>query len=144
MIDADDESQVASLTSELARLEKGYQDLELKTLFTGPHDARPALMTIQSGTGGTDASDFAEMLMRMYLRWGEAEGMKTELIEKDNDEEAGIKSCMIRFIGENAYGLLRAEVGVQRLIRISPFNAAGKRQTSFAGVDVLPELPEDD
>ncbi|MCA9321048.1 MAG: peptide chain release factor 2, partial [Planctomycetes bacterium] len=110
----------------------------------GAHDHCSAMMTIQAGGGGTDANDFAEMLMRMYLRWAEDEGLTTKVLEITGNDEAGIKNAIIRFTGDLAFGLLESEIGVHRLVRISPFNSAGKRQTSFVGVDVLPELDVDD
>ncbi len=139
-----DEAQERELLAELKRVETLYDQLELKSLFDGPHDHCGALMTIQAGGGGTDANDFAEMIMRMYLRWAEREGMKTTILELTGNDEAGIKNATIRIEGELAFGLLESEIGVHRLVRISPFNSAGKRQTSFVGVDVLPELEAQD
>jgi peptide chain release factor 2 len=140
---AGDEEQEQQLVVELAELEQRYAGLELQTLFSGPHDDQPAVMMIQAGTGGTDASDFAQMLMRMYERWGEAHGMKVETTDVDQNDEAGINRAELRFVGDHAYGQLRCEIGVHRLVRISPFNSAGKRQTSFVAIDVLPELADD-
>ncbi len=141
MIEGDAE-QETQLVADLAGLQERYNKLELQTLFSGPYDNAPAMLTIQAGAGGTDASDFASMLMRMYSRWGEAHGMDVSITDINNAEEAGIKNATLLIKGENAYGKLRCEIGVHRLVRISPFNANGKRQTSFVAVDVLPEVPD--
>jgi peptide chain release factor 2 len=138
-----DPKQEDELRASVHALEERFERLELETLLSGPNDHAVAMMSIQAGNGGTDASDFAEMLLRMYMRWGEARGYKTEILELSGDDVAGIRSALVRFQGDHAFGWLRAEIGVHRLIRISPFNAAGKRQTSFAAVDVLPELEDD-
>ncbi len=137
-----DEDQEAQVLSEIAGLESRYDEYELEALFYGAHDAQPAILTIQAGNGGTDANDFADMLFRMYKRWADAEGMKCETIDITVNDEAGIKGAQLRITGEYAYGKLRAEMGVHRLIRISPFNSAGKRQTSFVGIDVIPDLED--
>ncbi|MEZ6195949.1 MAG: peptide chain release factor 2 [Planctomycetota bacterium] len=138
-----DEEQERQLEAELEAAQVRYEALELQTLFDGPHDLQPAIVMIQAGTGGTDASDFAGMLMRMYQRWGEHHDMKVEINDIERNDEAGINRCELRFVGDYAYGKLRCEIGVHRLVRISPFNSAGKRQTSFVAVDVLPELADD-
>lgn len=138
-----DEAQERELIALVRDIKARFEGLELQTLLSGPSDKSAAMVTIQAGNGGTDASDFAEMLLRMYLRWGEARGMKTEILELSPHEEAGIRSAIVRFEGDHAYGWLRCESGVHRLIRISPYNAAGKRQTSFAAIDVLPELEDE-
>lgn len=127
------DSQITAMEHELARLKK---DL----LFAAPYDDHAAILKISAGAGGTDAQDWAEMLERMYLRWGEKAGMKTENIERSSGEEAGIKSSTISFSGPYAYGKLRSEHGVHRLVRLSPFNADNLRQTSFALVEVMPEI----
>jgi len=134
----DDEiaASVAPLQDELERLQED-------ALFTGTYDAGPAVVTIHSGTGGTDAQDWAEILLRMYLRWAANRGFKTELVEASAGEEAGLKSATFTLEGENAYGVLRAERGVHRLVRLSPFDQAHRRHTSFAEVIVAPLLPDD-
>ncbi len=139
-----DEASIAEIVSMVHALEGVHDALELRTLYSGKHDTCPAIVKIQAGTGGTDASDFAQMLLRLYTRWGEAQGIKPRLDHVDDDDEAGIKSATIVLNCEYAYGQLQAESGVHRLIRISPFNSAGKRQTSFVAVDVLPEIAEAD
>ncbi len=139
--DADQEKQ---MLGELEALTERFEKLEMEALFSGPNDTRPAIMTIQAGNGGTDANDFADMLMRMYLRWAEASEIKYKTTDLTPNDEAGIKNATIRFEGDYAYGRLKCEVGVHRLIRISPFNAAGKRQTSFVGIDVIPEIEDDE
>jgi peptide chain release factor 2 len=140
--DDDDEGDeiaalVRPLESELARLRED-------ALFTGEHDAGDAVVTVQAGTGGTDAQDWTEMLLRMYLRWAERRGFQTELLEASPGEEAGIKSATFTVKGENAYGILKAERGPHRLVRLSPFDQAHRRHTAFAGVIVSPLLPDDE
>jgi peptide chain release factor 2 len=127
---------IAPLRSELERLQED-------ALFSGEHDGGDALVTIHAGTGGTDAQDWAEMLLRMYLRWAADRGFETELLEASPGEEAGLKSATFTAKGENAYGILKAERGVHRLVRLSPFDQAHRRHTSFAQVIVSPLLPED-
>ncbi|MCP4008387.1 MAG: peptide chain release factor 2, partial [Proteobacteria bacterium] len=121
---------------------KGVEGLEFRRMFSGEADANNAFLDIQSGSGGTEAQDWAEMLLRMYLRWGEAQGYKVELIEKSPGDVAGIKSATIKFSGEYAYGYLRTELGVHRLVRKSPFDSGNRRHTSFAGVYVYPEIDD--
>ena len=116
--------------------------LEEERLFSGPYDAGDALVTVNAGAGGTDAQDWAEMVLRMMMRWAERRGFKVELLEASAGEEAGIKSATIKVSGENAYGLYSAEKGVHRLVRLSPFDSANRRQTSFAGVEVSPVVEE--
>ncbi len=128
--------QLVPLEEELARLQED-------ALFTGQYDAGDALLEIHAGTGGTDAQDWAEMLLRMYLRWAADRGFETELLEASAGEEAGLKSTTVAVRGENAYGTLKAERGVHRLVRLSPFDAAHRRHTAFAQVVVAPLLPED-
>lgn len=119
------------------------EDMRLKTLLTGQYDNNNAIFSIHAGTGGVDAMDWAEMLLRMYTRWAEKKGYKAKVIDLQDDTEAGIKSATVIVEGENAYGYLKNERGVHRLVRISPFNAQGKRQTSFAMLEVMPEIDED-
>jgi peptide chain release factor 2 len=133
---ADIETSIAPLRKELDRLQED-------ALFSGEYDAGDALVTIHAGTGGTDAQDWAEILLRMYLRWAANRGFKTDLLEASAGEEAGLKSATFTVRGENAYGILKAERGVHRLVRQSPFDQAHRRHTSFAQVIVSPLLPED-
>jgi peptide chain release factor 2 len=137
-----DAGMVAELASGIAAAEGRIAGLEEARLFSGEHDAGDALVTINAGEGGTDAQDWAEMLLRMYLRWAERRGLRTDLKEVQEGTEAGIKSATFTAHGENAYGLLSAERGVHRLVRLSPFDAANRRQTSFAAVDVAPLVDE--
>jgi len=116
--------------------------LETKALLSGPLDSNPALLTINARDGGTDANDWAEMLLRMYLNWAKDQNYDTEILDRQDNEEAGINSATIAVRGPMAYGFLKGESGIHRLVRISPFNAEGKRQTSFAAVDVSPEVSE--
>jgi len=133
---AEIEASIAPLRQELDRLQED-------ALFSGEYDAGDALVTIHAGTGGTDAQDWAEMLLRMYLRWAQSRGFQTDLLEASPGEEAGLKSATFGINGENAYGILKAERGVHRLVRLSPFDQAHRRHTSFAQVIVSPLLPED-
>jgi peptide chain release factor 2 len=133
---AEIEASIAPLRQELDRLQED-------ALFSGEYDAGDALVTIHAGTGGTDAQDWAEMLLRMYLRWAQSRGFRTELLEASPGEEAGLKSATFAVHGENAYGILKAERGVHRLVRLSPFDQAHRRHTSFAQVIVSPLLPDD-
>jgi len=140
---AEDEEMAKELTSQLSSVERRLADLEEERLFSGRFDAGDAVVTVNAGAGGTDSQDWAEMLLRMYLRWAERRGFKVEMKEASPGEEAGLKSatCVVR--GDNAYGLFAAERGVHRLIRISPFDSSARRHTSFAQVEVAP-LVEDD
>ena len=124
-------------------LEKQVKSMRIKSLFTGKTDNCNAFLEINSGAGGTESNDWAEMLLRMYLMWADGKGFKSEIIDKLDGEEAGIKSAVVQISGDFAYGLLKNETGTHRLVRISPFNANGKRQTSFAGVFCYPEVNED-
>lgn len=148
-----DESLLAEAQSNIERLQRQLDRWELEQLLSGPYDKRGAVLTINAGAGGTDAQDWAQMLLRMYTRWAEDRGYKVQLDEISEGDEAGIKSATLEINGRNAYGYLKAEKGTHRLVRISPFNANGKRQTSFAGVEVMPilddsvqsvEIPESD
>ena len=138
----DDELLTEAQTG-LNKLEAELDLWELERLLSGPYDKDGAVLAINAGAGGTDAQDWAQMLLRMYTRWAEAHGMKVTLNELSEGEEAGIKSATIEIEGRYAYGYLQNEKGTHRLVRISPFNANGKRQTSFAGVEVMPQLDED-
>jgi peptide chain release factor 2 len=132
----------AELGQQLVAVESRLAALEEARLFSGPYDSGDALVTVNAGAGGTDAQDWAEMVLRMLMRWAEARGFKVELLEASAGEEAGIKSATFRAAGENAYGLFNAEQGVHRLVRISPFDAQNRRQTAFAGVEVAPVIED--
>jgi peptide chain release factor 2 len=137
------EADAALLTEAQTNLSTLNQELdrwELQQLLSGPYDAKGAVLTINAGAGGTDAADWAEMLLRMYTRWGESHGYKVTLAELSEGDEAGIKSATLEIMGRYAYGYLKAEKGTHRLVRISPFNANDKRQTSFAGVEIMPDV----
>ncbi len=137
-----DEESVAAVEEDLARLEGELAKLEFRRMFSGEMDANNAYMDIQSGSGGTEAQDWAEMLLRMYLRWGEAQGFDVELMECSAGDVAGIKSATIHFKGEYAFGWLRTETGVHRLVRKSPFDSGSRRHTSFTSVFVSPEVDD--
>ncbi len=137
-----DEETLKAVIDDLANYEERVAGLEFRRMFAGDNDASHAFLDIQSGSGGTEAQDWAEMLLRMFLRWGEREGFKTELIEVSPGDVAGIKSATIRFEGEYAFGWLRTETGVHRLVRKSPFDSGSRRHTSFAGVFVSPEIDD--
>ncbi|AUT02809.1 peptide chain release factor 2 [Nostoc sp. CENA543] len=128
--------------STITKLNRELDQWELQQLLSGPYDAEGAVLTINAGAGGTDAQDWAFMLLRMYTRWAEAHGYKVTLAEESEGDEAGIKSATLEITGRYAYGYLRSETGTHRLVRISPFNANGKRQTSFAGVEVMPQIDD--
>ena len=138
----EDEELAAELEEAFASVETRLAALEEERLFSGTYDAGDALVTVNAGAGGTDAQDWAEMVLRMMMRWAERRGFKVELLEATAGEEAGIKSATFRASGENAYGLYSAEKGVHRLVRLSPFDSANRRQTSFAGVEVAPVVEE--
>jgi len=139
----EDEGFAAELPGEIERLEKVVEDLEVQALLDGPLDRNNALMTINARDGGTDANDWAEMLLRMYINWAKAHDYTVELLDRQDNEEAGINNASIAVRGPMAYGYLKGESGMHRLVRISPFNAEGKRQTSFAAVDVSPEVTDE-
>ncbi|PXF29168.1 peptide chain release factor 2 [Pokkaliibacter plantistimulans] len=138
----EDEDAVADVETELDSLATELEKLEFRRMFSGEADPNHAFLDIQAGSGGTEAQDWASMLLRMYLRWGEAKGFKTEIIEVSDGEVAGIKSATIRFEGEYAYGWLRTETGVHRLVRKSPFDSGNRRHTSFSSVFVSPEIDD--
>jgi len=139
---AEDPSFAAEVPQEVQRLEAVVEDLKLKALLSGHHDAAGAILTINARDGGTDANDWAEMLLRMYTMWADKNGYAIELIDRQDNEAAGINHASIAIRGPMAYGYLKGETGMHRLVRISPFNAEGKRQTSFAAVDVSPEIAD--
>ncbi len=140
----DDESLRSDLESEVEALEAEVQQRELKVMLSGKYDPGNALLAINAGAGGTDSQDWAAMLMRMYLRWCELHNYETEILDMTEGEEAGIKSVTIAVNGPYAYGYLRSEKGVHRLVRLSPFDAAHRRHTSFAQVEVMPQVEDDD
>ncbi|TML09454.1 MAG: peptide chain release factor 2 [Actinobacteria bacterium] len=139
----EDPDMAAEVEEQFASVEQRLAALEEERLFSGPYDAGDALVTVNAGAGGTDAQDWAEMVLRMMMRWAENRGFGVELLEASPGEEAGIKSATFRASGENAYGLFSAEKGVHRLVRISPFDAASRRQTAFAGVEVAPVIEDE-
>ena len=136
----EDASFDEELASELDAIEKALGEFEMRAMLSGTQDASNAYLRIQAGTGGTEACDWAEMLMRMYGRWAKRHGFEAEIIDKLDNVEAGIRSATLRIIGDYAYGQLQSEAGVHRLVRISPFDSNARRQTSFAAVDVTPEI----
>ncbi len=138
-----DEETLSAIAEDLANFDKTVADLEFRRMFSGEMDANNAFLDIQAGSGGTEAQDWAEMLLRMYLRWAERKGFKTEIIELSPGEVAGIKSATIKVEGPYAYGWLRTETGVHRLVRKSPFDSGNRRHTSFAAVFVSPEVEDD-
>ncbi len=138
-----DEDTLAAIAEDLTDFDKTVADLEFRRMFSGEMDANNAFLDIQAGSGGTEAQDWAEMLLRMYLRWAERKGFKTEIIELSPGEVAGIKSATIKVEGPYAYGWLRTETGVHRLVRKSPFDSGNRRHTSFAAVFVSPEVEDD-
>jgi peptide chain release factor 2 len=138
-----DEESIGAIEEDVGRLEADIARLEFQRMFSGEMDPENAFLDIQSGSGGTEAQDWAEMLLRMYLRWGERHGFATELIEASPGEVAGIKSATVKFEGSYAYGWLRTETGVHRLVRKSPFDSGNRRHTSFAAVFVSPEIADD-
>jgi len=140
--DENDEDTAGAVIADLDALEQTLAKLEFRRMFSGEMDPNNAFLDIQSGSGGTEAQDWAEMLLRMYLRWGERRGFKTELMEVSPGEVAGIKSATVQFVGDHAYGWLRTETGVHRLVRKSPFDSGNRRHTSFASVFVSPEVDE--
>ncbi len=141
-VEEDDEETVDEVVSDLDRLEGNVSELEFQRMFSGEMDDRPCFLDIQAGSGGTEAQDWAEMLLRMYLRWAERRGWKAELVEASPGEVAGIKSATIHITGDFAFGWCRTETGVHRLVRKSPFDSGGRRHTSFAAVFASPEVDD--
>ena len=141
-VEEDDEDTAQSVEQDLASLEGALEKLEFRRMFSGETDENNAYLDIQAGSGGTEAQDWAEMLLRMYLRWGEDKGFKATLVEASAGEVAGLKSATVQFEGEYAFGWLRTETGVHRLVRKSPFDSGGRRHTSFASVFVSPEIDD--
>jgi peptide chain release factor 2 len=139
----EDEAFADEVAGEVDRLESEIENLELRALLNGPNDQAGAILTINARDGGTDANDWAEMLLRMYLQWAQKYDYTANLLDRNDNEEAGINSATIAIRGPMAYGYLKGETGMHRLVRISPFNSEGKRQTSFAAVDVSPEISDD-
>ena len=139
----DDASLLDEVTGGYDQLEKEISDRRLAALLSGEYDANNAILTFHAGAGGTEAQDWAEMLFRMYSRWAERHGFTCQTLNYEDGDEAGIKTATISIEGENAYGYLKSENGVHRLVRVSPFDANARRQTSFAAVEVMPELPDD-
>ena len=142
-VEEDDEDSAEAVNDDLQQYVKQVEELEFRRMFSGEMDACNAFLDIQSGSGGTEAQDWAEMILRMYLRWGEAHGFKTELMEASAGDVAGIKSATIHFEGDYVFGRLRTETGVHRLVRKSPFDSGNRRHTSFASVFVSPEIDDD-
>lgn len=139
-----DDSLEEEISKELAELEGRVEEVAAETLLSGPYDRHNAILSLHPGAGGTESQDWAAMLLRMYTRWAEEQGFEVELLDYLEGEEAGIKSATLLIKGQNAYGYLKAERGIHRLVRISPFDAAGRRHTSFASVDVVPEVEFED
>ena len=138
-----DESLIPEIEEELNSFIQTYEDIRIKTLLSGEYDKDNAIVSLHAGAGGTESCDWAAMLYRMYSRWADAKGFQLEVLDSLDGDEAGIKSITFQVNGENAYGYLKSEKGVHRLVRISPFNAAGKRQTSFVSCDVMPDIEDD-
>ncbi|GAB4460859.1 MAG: peptide chain release factor 2 [Anaerolineae bacterium] len=143
LAELDDESLADDLAQEVANLEEEVGRLEFQAMLSGPYDDEDAVLAIHAGAGGTEAQDWAQMLLRMYLRWAEAHGHETEILDQTDGDEAGIKSVTVSVAGDYVYGYLRSERGVHRLVRLSPFDAAKRRHTSFALVEVWPDVDSD-
>ncbi|WP_207710105.1 peptide chain release factor 2 [Clostridioides difficile] len=143
-LEEDDDSVERDIEKSIESMEEKLSEMKIKTLLNGEYDKNNAILSINAGTGGLDAQDWAQMLLRMYIRWSESKGYKVKLLDIISDPEAGIKTATILVEGTNAYGYLKSEKGVHRLVRISPFDPSGKRHTSFASIDVTPELDEND
>lgn len=143
IVSDDEESSIKDIIKEITSLKKDMESFMVQILLCGQYDKNNAILSLHTGVGGTDAQDWTEMLLRMYTRWCESKGFKLETLDYLPGDEAGVKSVTLKVIGDFAYGYLKAEKGIHRLVRISPFNANGKRQTSFASMEVLPELTKD-
>lgn len=141
-IEEEDQSTVEDVSKMLEALKSDFEKLRIDSLLIGEYDRNNAILTMHAGAGGTEAQDWVEMLLRMYVRWGEKKGYKVKILDILDGDEAGIKSVTISVNGENAFGYLKSEKGVHRLVRISPFDASGRRHTSFASIDVMPELDD--
>jgi peptide chain release factor 2 len=142
-LEESDDAAAEEVLKEVAAIGTALDKIELQTLLSGPHDREGAFLTIHAGAGGTEACDWADMLLRMYQRWGQQQGYKVEMVDVQEGEEVGIRGATLRFEGENAYGYLNCERGVHRLVRISPFDSQARRHTSFASIDATPELVEE-
>ncbi|MEN2774454.1 peptide chain release factor 2 [Acetivibrio clariflavus] len=142
-MEEEDDSVLSEVEESFKKFKKDFETLRLETLLTGPYDKNNAILTLHAGAGGTEAQDWVQMLLRMFTRWAEKKGFTVKILDILDGEEAGIKSVTINVIGENAYGYLKSEKGIHRLVRISPFDASGRRHTSFASCDVMPELSDD-
>ncbi len=139
----EDESLIPEIQGEFEEFKKTFDDLRITTMLTGEHDSENAILTLHAGAGGTESCDWASMLCRMYERWADKRGFTVKVLDSLDGDEAGLKSVTLEISGENVYGYLKSEHGVHRLVRISPFNAAGKRQTSFVSCDVMPDIQQD-
>ena len=142
-VEEQDQGAIDDISAEIVQLQDQLAVLEFRRMFSGPMDANSAFLDIQAGSGGTEAQDWAEMLLRMYLRWGERKGFKAELVEVSGGDVAGIKGATVKFDGDYAFGWLRTETGVHRLVRKSPFDSGNRRHTSFASIFVSPEIDDD-
>ncbi len=142
-IEEDDEGMVEEIQSSYDKYKNDMENLRLKTLLNGEYDSNNAIISVHAGSGGTDAQDWAEMLLRMYTRWSESKGYNVKILDYQDASEGGIKSATLLIEGENAYGYLKNEKGVHRIVRISPFDSSGRRHTSFASLDVMPEIDDD-
>ena len=142
-MEEDDDSVFSEVEESFKKFKKDFEALRLETLLIGPYDKNNAILTLHAGAGGTEAQDWVQMLLRMFTRWAESKGFNVRILDILDGDEAGIKSVTINVIGENAYGYLKSEKGVHRLVRISPFDSSGRRHTSFASCDVMPELSDD-
>ena len=143
IMEEDDDESINEIISEIKELDKLVEEYRIEIMLSGEYDKNDVILTLHVGVGGTDANDWTEMLLRMYTRWCEKKGFTVETLDLIQGDEAGIKSVTLKVKGDFAYGYLKAEKGIHRLVRISPYNANGKRQTSFASVEVLPELTKD-